>query len=82
VGIPNTEALQRKEVVNEQYTPTKQEIIKESHVHVINCQLSMQVFTQQQEINSQPSGKWLNLLVMFMKPNLPKNIGDQQLLCS
>lgn len=55
---------------------------KESQVHVINCQLTMQVSTQQQEINSQPSGKWLNLLVMLMKPDLPNNIGDQQLLCS
>lgn len=82
MGVPNTEALQQKEAVNEHYTPTKQEIIKESHVHVINRQLSTQVSTQQQEINSQPSGKWLNLLVMFMKPNLPNNIGDQQLLCS
>ncbi len=82
MAIPNTEALQQKEVVNEHYTPTKQEIIKESHVHVINRQLLTQVSTQQQEINSQPSGKWLNLLVIFMKPNLPNNIGDQQLLCS
>jgi hypothetical protein len=55
---------------------------KESQVHVINRQLMMQVSTQQQEINSQPSGKWLNLLVMLMKPDLPNNIGDQQLLCS
>jgi hypothetical protein len=82
VGVPNTEALQQKEVVNEHYTPTKQEINKESHVDVINRQLSIQVSTQQQEINLQPSGKWLNLLVMLMKPDLPNNIGDQQLLCS
>jgi hypothetical protein len=61
---------------------TKQEIYKESHARVINCQLSTQVSTQQQEINSQPSGKLLNLLAMLMKPDLPDNIGDQQLLCS